>query len=89
MELKEYRAQIDQIDAELVELFVRRMEIAAEIGSYKKERGLPVLDAEREREKLLRIAEMTPEGDRQDVTALFEKIMELSRGRQSRLLNET
>ena len=52
MELKEYREQIDRIDAELVRLFQERMKVSAAIGQYKKENGLPVLDRSREREKL-------------------------------------
>ena len=53
MELSDYRARIDQIDRQLVELFAQRMNTAAGIAAYKKEHGLPVLDPVREREKLL------------------------------------
>ena len=48
MELSDYRARIDQIDRQLVELFARRMNTAAGIAAYKKEHGLPVLDPVRE-----------------------------------------
>ena len=51
MELSDYRAQIDRIDAELLRLFAERMQTAAGIAAYKKSHGLPVLDAGREREK--------------------------------------
>ena len=50
MELSDYRARIDQIDRQLVELFAQRMNTAAGIAAYKKEHGLPVLDPVRERE---------------------------------------
>ena len=43
MELSDYRARIDQIDRQLVELFAQRMNTAAGIAAYKKEHGLPVL----------------------------------------------
>ena len=56
MELSDYRARIDQIDRQLVELFAQRMNTAAGIAAYKKEHGLPVLDPVREREKLLDVA---------------------------------
>ena len=52
MELKDYREQIDRIDAELVRLFQERMRVSAAIGAYKKENGLAILDKSREREKL-------------------------------------
>ena len=52
MELSDYRARIDQIDRQLVELFAQRMNTAAGIVAYKKEHGLPVLDPVRERERI-------------------------------------
>ncbi len=36
----DYRARIDQIDRQLVELFAQRMNTAAGIAAYKKEHGL-------------------------------------------------
>ena len=35
MDLKELRGQIDEIDDQLVELFAKRMDVAAAIGDYK------------------------------------------------------
>lgn len=37
------RRQIDEVDAELLELLNRRMRISREIGQYKKEHGMPVV----------------------------------------------
>lgn len=42
------RNEIDAIDAELAELFVRRMEIVEKIAAKKKEEGLPTFDRARE-----------------------------------------
>ena len=52
MNLEELRAQIDTVDASIVELFQQRMDIAAQIAKYKQENGLPILQSAREREKL-------------------------------------
>lgn len=41
------RRQIDAIDDELLELLARRMSVAGEIGVYKKEHGMPVVQPER------------------------------------------
>lgn len=41
--LKELRHQIDTIDEGLLELLARRMRISREIGTYKKEHNIPVL----------------------------------------------
>lgn len=41
------RKQIDQIDNELIELLNRRMRVSREIGQYKKEHRMPVLQMNR------------------------------------------
>ena len=41
MELKDFREQIDSLDRDLVRLFFQRMELAGQIGDYKRERTLP------------------------------------------------
>ena len=56
MELKELRQEIDTLDAQLVELFKKRMQVCGEIGRCKQEIGLPVLDSGRERDKLAQIS---------------------------------
>ena len=87
MELSDYRTRLDQIDEELLRLFSERMNIAAEIASWKQENSLPVLDARREKEKLQRIEEMSdPELSDYSFT-LFSMLMELSRSRQNRILH--
>lgn len=47
-ELDRLRAEINETDAEMAALFERRMNAARDVAAYKKERGLPVYDAERE-----------------------------------------
>lgn len=89
MELSDYRARIDQIDRQLVELFARRMNTAAGIAAYKKEHGLPVLDPVREREKLLDVAAQAPEDMRDYTASLYTMLFELSRCYQGRLLGST
>lgn len=81
-----YREKIDEIDKQLVKLFSDRMQVCAEIAGYKKENGLPVLDARREREKMSMVIEQTPEALRDYTPILYSLIMELSRGYQNRLL---
>ena len=87
MDLADCRKQLDEIDAEILSLFVRRMDIAAVIAAWKKENGFPVLDAAREAEKLDTLSGLAPEALDGEVRALFSKIMELSRGVQTRILN--
>ena len=86
MDLNDYRREIDDIDAQLLELFARRMDVAAAIAEYKKENALPVSDPSRERQKLLDVAEMAPEALRDYAVSLYSLLFELSRGYQNRIL---
>lgn len=84
MDLKDCRLLLDQIDGEILRLFARRMEIARQIGEYKRQNGLPVLDEARERQKLASVAAQCPPEVRAEGTELFEKLMELSRREQEK-----
>ena len=65
MDLSEWRARIDEVDEELVDLINRRLEYAVEIGRIKREKGLEVRDPQRERDLLQRLREYNqgPLGD--------------------------
>lgn len=45
--LEQLRSQIDSIDRELAELLSKRMRISRDIGQFKKEHGMPVVQSER------------------------------------------
>lgn len=86
-ELDDYRAKIDEIDSQLVPLFLRRMAVTKKVGEYKKERGLPVLDSNREKEVLAaKTALVSDPGEMADVAALYESIMAISRRQQQALI---
>jgi len=86
MELKDYRARLDEIDSGILSLFAERMDIAGKIAAWKKENHMPVLDLRREKEKLRALEGQSPEHLREYTALLFSTIMELSRSRQNRLL---
>lgn len=86
MDLSDYRKQIDKIDDELVKLFSRRMETAARIAECKRNIGKGVMDAKREREKLLDILGKCPEELQDYTSSLYSLIFELSRSYQHRIL---
>ncbi len=88
-ELEEYRRQIDQIDRELVQLFLRRMEVTSKVGEYKQANGIPVLDAGREKQVIAAKTALTGDPARKaDVAALYESIMGISRRQQRQLVRE-
>lgn len=85
MELNEIRHEIDSIDEQLIKLFKQRMNCAKEVGLYKKEHCLPILNEQRENEILDEIKE---KGGEYGAAAqlLFSNIMELSRSLQHDIL---
>jgi len=47
-QLDTLRQEIDSIDAQIFDLFEQRIAVAKQIGAYKKEQDLAVLDSSRE-----------------------------------------
>ena len=89
MDIKELRKNIDEIDRELVDLFLRRMSISAEVAEYKREVGMPVLDPARERALLERVSEMSGEEFERYTRTLYSTILDLSRSYQHKKLDKT
>jgi 3-deoxy-D-arabino-heptulosonate 7-phosphate (DAHP) synthase len=56
--LSQLRDQIDDIDEQLLELLAKRMRISREIGVYKKEHNMPILQSPRYSEILEKRSEM-------------------------------
>ena len=86
MDLHNYRKQIDEIDDELLRLFIDRMSVARQIALYKKEHNLPALDAAREKEKLLCIGEKAGEALCSYACTLYTTIFEISRTYQKEII---
>lgn len=51
-ELRWYRAEMDEVDDRLWETLAQRMQISRQIGRWKKQQGLPVIQPERKAEML-------------------------------------
>ncbi len=84
-ELSQIRTEIDQIDAELTELFKRRMDCSKAVAEYKKANGIPILNAAREEEVLDSVEQKGGEYGKY-ARELFAKIMELSRALQEEMI---
>lgn len=85
MALSTHRAEIDGLDAELVSLYCRRMEVAAAIAAYKQAHGLPVLDAAREAAVLDKVATLAGAPLDGYVRTLYGTILQTSRDYQHAL----
>lgn len=86
MELDALRMKIDDINHQMVKLFVERMNTSMDIAKYKAENGLPILDKERERTILNRMALEAGEPFEDYTQVLFRTLFELSRSYQSSLM---
>ncbi len=88
LSLEELREQIDEADRTLLSAFVTRMRVSGDIAEYKKRNGIAVLDAAREKEKLDEIRKLSPNDMEESCVMLYNKIMELSRELQQKILDE-
>ena len=84
--LEEARKIINEVDAQMAELFVKRMRAAEEICAYKMEHGLPILDKQREEAVIARNAErIEDEVLKEYYIDYLQHVMAVSRAYQHRL----
>lgn len=82
------RVELDEIDAQIVSLFERRMRVSRDVALYKYERHLEILDAPREQQVLQsRAAQVSDDAFHEPAVQLFKEIMRLSREEQYRYLD--
>ena len=79
MDIANLRNQIDSVDDEIIKLFVRRMEISAQIAAYKRMHDIPIHVPTREREKLQDVALKAGSNMAVYACSLYDRIFELSR----------
>ena len=88
--LAELRRQIDGIDEQLLELLAKRMRISREIGVYKKEHNMPILQSPRYSEILEKRSDMgqTMDLNTDFVKEILKEIHEESVRQQMIIMNE-
>lgn len=88
-DLNQCRQELDVIDAQLVWLFEKRMQVSREVASYKLANHMKVLDISREQAVLdSRAAQIQDPMLKQPVKDFFREIMRLSRQEQQRYLDQ-
>ena len=85
MDLLEIRNQIDEVDKGILDLFLKRMALSEKVAEYKKEKGLPIVNREREREILKDVMEKSG-ADEAYAYRLFQVLMSLSKAKQGNML---
>ena len=86
--LEQARKIINDVDAQMAELFVKRMRAAEMVYEYKKEYGLPILDQKREEQLIASNAEKIDDDIiRGYYIDYLKNLMSLSRAYQYRMQN--
>ena len=88
--LSELRKQIDEIDINLTEILAKRMRISKEIGIYKKEHDMPILQTSRYDEIIHKRVEqgMAMEMSEEFLKTIFEAIHSESVRQQMLIINK-
>lgn len=87
--LDETRERINDIDRQMAQLFAERMDVVANIASYKAERGIPIYDQKREAQVLERNASLVTEEIRPYYLRFLKGAMRESRLYQRQLIKGT
>ena len=89
MDLQELRNEIDKVDSEIINLFIKRMDLCEQVAQYKIDNALPVFQGNREQDIIDNIKRNVPENLANGAVALFYNIMDISKCiQQEKLLKD-
>ena len=81
-----FREQINALDQQIMQLLVKRVLIVKEIGQYKKQHNLPILDKTREQKIYSKIEDVYLLEDNRDyLKKIYTEIMSQSKNIQIKL----
>lgn len=87
--LEKQRAEIDAIDREIVALFERRMQVVVEVAQIKKENGIAILDANREKEVIQKVQSYLKDATlKEELAEAYETLMKVSKDYQRKQLEQ-
>ena len=86
--LEKQRAEIDAIDREIVALFERRMQVVVDVARIKKENGIAILDASREKEVIAKVQSHLKDATlKEELAEAYETLMKVSKDYQKKRMN--
>lgn len=86
--LEKQRAEIDAIDREIVALFERRMQVVVDVARIKKENGIAILDANREKEVITKVQSYLKDDTlKEELAEAYETLMKVSKEYQKKRIN--
>jgi len=87
--LEEARKVINEIDKEMISLYIKRMQAVRMVAEYKLENGLPVLDSSRESAlKAKNLVELDDKELEKYYLEFFEGVLESSKDFQKELIEK-
>ena len=87
--LEEARKIINEIDKEMISLYIKRMQAVRMVAEYKLENGLPVLDSSRESAlKAKNLVELDDKELEKYYLEFFEGVLESSKDFQKELIEK-
>lgn len=87
--LQDYRDRINEIDEQVLNLFIERFAITEAVGQYKIEHGLAVLDKNREQDIYQKLAKkLATEKNATYIIDLWRALLKLSKQQQIVLMEE-
>ena len=83
--LEKQRGEIDAIDREIVALFERRMQVVVDVARIKKENGIAILDASREKEVIAKVQSYLKDAAlKEELAEAYETLMKVSKDYQQK-----
>ena len=83
--LDNQRAEIDTIDREIVSLFERRMQVVMDVVRIKKENGMAIFDASREKEVIAKVQSYLKDATlKEELAEAYETLMKVSKDYQQK-----
>ena len=83
--LDKQRAEIDVIDREIVSLFERRLQVALAVVRIKKENGIAIFDASREKEVIAKVQSYLKDATlKEELAEAYETLMKVSKDYQQK-----
>ena len=83
--LDKQRAEIDVIDREIVSLFERRMQVVMDVARIKKENGMAIFDASREKEVIAKVQSYLKDATlKEELAEAYETLMKVSKDYQQK-----
>lgn len=86
MDLNDFRNRISEIDNQMIELFVERMQTAAKIADVKAAQNMPILDSSREKAVLQYVKEKAGKEFAGYAETLYQTMFRVSKSYQAELM---